>query len=52
MATPYVQPEKIAVQPQWDLLAIFVVSAVGLIVYLVWLVKTVTKSPIQTVKVD
>lgn len=52
MAAPYVQPEKIAVQPQWDLLAIFVVSAVGLIVYLVWLVKTVTKSPIQTVKVD
>lgn len=39
MASPFVKPENIAVQPQWDLLAIFVLSAVGLIVYLVWLVR-------------
>lgn len=39
MASPYVKPESLTVQPQWDLLAIFVVSAVGLVIYLIWLVK-------------
>ncbi|MDX2108360.1 MAG: hypothetical protein SFY67_18345 [Candidatus Melainabacteria bacterium] len=49
MAAPFVQPEKLSVEPQWDLLGIFVLSAVGLIVYLVWLVKTVThNNPTQS----
>ncbi len=41
MLSPYVKPESLTVQPQWDLLGIFILSAVGLIVYLVWLVKVI-----------
>lgn len=34
-----IHPESVPVKTQWDLLSVFVVSAVGLIVYLVWLAK-------------
>lgn len=37
---PYsMQPETLAVQPQWDLLITFVLLAVGLITFLVWLIR-------------
>ncbi|QQR57372.1 MAG: hypothetical protein IPG59_20715 [Candidatus Melainabacteria bacterium] len=39
LLSPYIKPETLKIQPQWDLLGIFILSAVGLIVYLVWLVK-------------
>lgn len=34
-------PDKIAIQTQWDLLAVFLISTVGLILYLVWLGRLV-----------
>ncbi|MBX9724144.1 MAG: hypothetical protein K2X81_22240, partial [Candidatus Obscuribacterales bacterium] len=37
----YLQPDKVVVQTQWDLLAIFLVSTVALILYLVWLGRLV-----------
>ncbi len=40
----YVNPDKVAVSTQWDLLAIFLVSTVGLIFYLVWLSKLVFRA--------
>ena len=42
--SPYVKPDSVVVSTQWDLLAIFLVSAVALIVYLVWLCKLVLRS--------
>lgn len=45
------RPEAVPVHMQWDLLAIFSISAIGLIVYLTWLVRVVwrgfhaTKTP-------
>lgn len=41
LLAPYVQPEKLPVSTQWDLLIVFVISAVGLIAYLIWLGKLV-----------
>ncbi len=41
---PFLEPESVAVQPQWDLLTVFLLAAVGLIVYLVWLTRTVWKA--------
>lgn len=41
---PYVKPESVVVSTQWDLLAIFLVSAVALIAYLVWLCKLVLRA--------
>lgn len=38
---PHVKPDEVAVNTQWDLLAIFLVSTVALIVYLVWLCRLV-----------
>ncbi len=38
---PHVKPDLVAVSTQWDLLAIFLVSAVALIFYLVWLCRLV-----------
>jgi hypothetical protein len=37
----HLQPDKVVVQTQWDLLAIFLVSTVALILYLVWLGRLV-----------
>lgn len=37
----FFHPEVIPVKTQWDLLIVFIISAVGLIAYLIWLVKTV-----------
>jgi hypothetical protein len=39
--SPHIKPDLVAVQTQWDLLAIFLVSAVALIAYLVWLCRLV-----------
>ncbi len=39
MASPFVKPESLTVQPQWDLLAIFIICAAGLVIYLAWLIK-------------
>ncbi|MBS1957510.1 MAG: hypothetical protein JST89_25210 [Cyanobacteria bacterium SZAS-4] len=41
---PYVKPDSVAVSTQWDLLAIFLVSAVALIAYLVWLSKLMLRA--------
>lgn len=42
---PYtVQPDTLAIQPQWDLLITFVLLAVGLIVFLVWLIGVAWKA--------
>lgn len=38
---PHVKPDLVAVNTQWDLLAIFLVSTVALIFYLVWLSRLV-----------
>lgn len=38
---PHVKPDEVAVNTQWDLLAIFLVSTVALIIYLVWLCRIV-----------
>lgn len=38
---PHVKPDLVTVSTQWDLLAIFLVSAVALIFYLVWLCRLV-----------
>jgi hypothetical protein len=38
---PHVKPDLVHVSTQWDLLAIFLVSAVALIAYLVWLCRLV-----------
>jgi hypothetical protein len=38
---PHVKPDLVAINTQWDLLAIFLVSTVALIVYLVWLCRLV-----------
>ncbi|HMP52065.1 MAG TPA: hypothetical protein PKD05_10985 [Candidatus Melainabacteria bacterium] len=38
---PYVDPEKLPVSTQWDLLIVFIISAVALIAYLVWLARLV-----------
>ncbi|MBX9685712.1 MAG: hypothetical protein K2X27_03360 [Candidatus Obscuribacterales bacterium] len=40
----YISPEKVPVNTQWDLLGIFVLSAVGLIIYLVWLLRLLVSS--------
>lgn len=40
---PFIAPEKVPVNTQWDLLTVFILSAVALIVYLTWLVKLVWK---------
>lgn len=34
---PHLTPENVPIQPQWDLLAIFLVSTVALIFFLIWL---------------
>jgi hypothetical protein len=39
--SPHIKPELVPVSTQWDLLAIFLVSAVALIIYLVWLCRLV-----------
>lgn len=39
--TPHVKPESMQVVTQWDLLSIFLVSAVALIAYLIWLCRLV-----------
>lgn len=41
---PHVKPDLVAVSTQWDLLAVFLVSTVALIWYLVWLSALVLKS--------
>jgi hypothetical protein len=41
MVSPYLQPESVPVSTQWDLLIVFVLSAVALIAYLVWLCKLI-----------
>lgn len=41
---PHVQPDAVAVSTQWDLLAIFLVSTVALILYLVWLSRLVYRA--------
>jgi hypothetical protein len=38
---PYLKPESMPVSIQWDLFAIFLVSAVALILYFVWLIRLV-----------
>lgn len=38
---PHVKPDLVAVSTQWDLLAIFLVSTVALIFYLIWLSRLV-----------
>jgi hypothetical protein len=38
---PHVKPDLVQVSTQWDLLAIFLVSTVALIIYLVWLCRLV-----------
>ncbi|HEY9731045.1 MAG TPA: hypothetical protein V6C89_03985 [Drouetiella sp.] len=40
----YVKPDSVPVSTQWDLLAIFLVSTVALIFYLVWLSKLVFRA--------
>lgn len=40
----YVKPDSISVSTQWDLLAIFLISTVALIFYLVWLCKLVYRA--------
>jgi hypothetical protein len=50
LLSPYIKPETLKVQPQWDLLGIFILSAVGLIVYLVWLVKVSKPDVVAEVK--
>jgi len=44
MVSPFIQPESVQVSTQWDLLIVFVLSAVALIAYLVWLGKTIYKA--------
>ncbi|MBK7746170.1 MAG: hypothetical protein IPP97_03765 [Candidatus Obscuribacter sp.] len=39
--SPFIQPESVVVNTQWDLLIVFVLSAVLLIGYLAWLTKTI-----------
>lgn len=41
---PFISPDIVPVKTQWDLLSIFVLSALALIVYLVWLAKLVWKA--------
>lgn len=41
---PFIAPDKVPVSTQWDLLSVFILSALGLIIYLSWLVKTVWKA--------
>ncbi len=38
---PHIKPDVVPVDTQWDLLAIFLVSTVALIIYLVWLCRIV-----------
>ena len=38
---PFIKPDTVPVSNQWDLLAIFLISAVGLILYLIWLSRLV-----------
>lgn len=38
---PFISPEKLPVSTQWDLLIVFIISAVALIIYLIWLSKLV-----------
>ncbi len=44
LVSPYLQPESVPINTQWDLLIIFVLSAVALIVYLVWLCKLIFRA--------
>ena len=37
----FFHPEIVPVKTQWDLLIVFIISAVGLIAYLTWLTKTI-----------
>jgi hypothetical protein len=39
LVSPYIVPDSVPVQTQWDLLIVFVLTAVALVVYLVWLVR-------------
>ncbi len=41
---PHVKPDLVAVSTQWDLLAVFLISTVALIWYLVWLSALVLRS--------
>jgi hypothetical protein len=41
---PILQPENIPVRTQWDLLIAFVISAVGLVGYLIWLSRLVYRA--------
>ncbi|HEY9687012.1 MAG TPA: hypothetical protein V6C52_08570 [Coleofasciculaceae cyanobacterium] len=41
---PFFKPESVPVNTQWDLLTVFIISAVGLLVYLGWLVKVSWKA--------
>ena len=47
---PHIKPDLVAVNTQWDLLAIFLVSTVALIFYLVWLCRLVWSAyhPVST----
>jgi hypothetical protein len=46
----YVKPDSVPVNTQWDLLAIFLVSTVALIFYLVWLSRLTYRA--LTPKID
>lgn len=52
--SPYIQPENVVVNTQWDLLIVFVLSAVLLIAYLAWLTKTILGAykPAQNLATD
>lgn len=40
----YIDPGTLPVEPQWDLLIVFIILAVSLIVFLVWLINVAWKS--------
>lgn len=42
--SPHLQPENVPVSTQWDLLIVFVLSAVALLVYLGWLTKVIFRA--------
>lgn len=37
---PFFHPEKVPLNTQWDLLIVFILSTIGLLIYLGWLIKT------------
>lgn len=44
LISPYIDPTSVPINIQWDILIVFILGAIGLIIYLNWLIRMVWKA--------